>query len=167
MPTTKVSDRFYPLYAECDETAVVEASAEEAEAIALTMTEQAEGQAPNWTYAASTEDAGTVGILDDEAGIIFSGATGTVVRCIITNFDMTDAAGMEETDTANLAIYVNSTAKIECDEGAVGIEETTSEFNLDGKVQLNEGDVVRVVVAMTGEEVDNDVDITTSPLAII
>ena len=162
--STKPLDRFYPLYGEIDETAVVEPSAEEAEALPLTL-DNLSG-ATTFVYNVSTEDNGTVGILDDEAGITYSGPSGQIVRVKTAGFVGTDGAGLEATDAVQIVVYKNSTKVIDSDEGSSEIAETTVTFNIDGLVQLDEGDVIRFGTESVGEEVDGDIDVAPADFSI-
>ncbi len=141
---------------------LIEPGANEAEAIPFAM--DAVGNYPEWTYSETAEDNGTAGILDLQPGLVYEGPQGMYVQVSIRALDVSAAllgfgvGAPAATDTSELAIYVNSVLKHSSDEGpSTEIDDSTIEFNLDGHVgPLNESDVIRVVLAATGEEADAD-----------
>lgn len=155
------------LFGEVDEVATIEPSAEEAEAMPLTITNVAESS--DWTYNASTEDNGTVGILDDEAGILYNGPSGNFVRVSVDAMVLLDSAGTETTDLASLTVFLNSTAVAYSDEGfAEHFGEITVSHNIDTIVgPIAEDDVLRIGISFTGEETEADLDAVVSSFTIV
>lgn len=148
------------------EAVLVEPGANKAEAVPVTMSNIAD--TPDWTYSATSEDNGTVGILDGQAGLTYSGPGGVGFRVNVTNFDTIEHAITlpEATDTATMALYKNSDVVAYADEGFTAhASEIAVEFNVDTYIQLDEGDVLRVGVAFTGE-VDGDLDLAPGEINI-
>ena len=150
---------------------LIEPGANEAEALPLLL--DGVGNYPEWTYSDAAEDNGTAGILDLQPGLVYEGPQGMYVQVSIRDLDVSAAllglgvGAPAATDTSELAVYVNSVLKHSSDEGpSTEIDDSTIEFNLDGLVgPLNESDVIRVVLAATGEEDDADLRLT-SPAVI-
>ena len=152
------------LQGEIDADGEVVGGTANAEALALTIV--GDDESNDWTYSATTEDKGTAGLLDGEAGITYNGPSGIFVRVQADGSVFTDGATMAAIDFATLAIYKNSEIQQFADEGYVSIEETTHTFNVRGIVQLDEGDVLRFGVSFLGEEDDVDVDVAVTPFSI-
>lgn len=108
----------------------------------------------DWTYNATTEDNGTVGALDDQPGLKYTGPNGGAVRLKVTNFDVDEESAIANpADSATMGIYVNSTLVAYADEGFVAELDITAEFNVDtyiGGLQTN--DVIRIAVVGGNEE---------------
>ena len=113
---------------------------------------------PFWEYAAAMEDNGSAGALDLDPGLKYLGPSGI----FIVGFDNLDAIEGtitgESTDEIDIAVYVNSTETIECDEGDTEYPtgEAVVEFNLaDTQLTLETGDVVRFVRQMAASNEDD------------
>jgi hypothetical protein len=155
-----------PLLGTVPEAALVEPGVNEAEAVPVTLTSVADSI--DWTYSATAEDNGTAGILDGQPGVIYNGPSGNHVRVAITNFDTVEHAitAPEATDTAALAVYVNSEVRDYGDEGFnAHASEIAVENNIDTVVVLNEGDVLRVGMSFNGEA-DADLDLAPGEITI-
>lgn len=156
-----------PMFGEVDEAALAEPGAILAEARALTLTNVAESS--DWTYSATAEDNGIAGDLDAQPGVTYNGPSGNYARVVVTNMDTIEHAitAPEATDTAALALYVNS---VVFDYGDEGFNEHDAEIAVENNIDtvvgpLNEGDVVRVGIAFTGE-VDADLDVAPGEITI-
>ena len=151
----------------------IEPSAEEAEALPLLL--DGVENYPEWTYSDSSEDNGTAGILDLEAGLVYNGPQGMYVQVSIRDLDLSAAhlgsgvGAPEATDTMELAVYVNSVLAGSSDEGNVAeLDSEIVEYNLDRLVgPLNESDVLRVVIRNVGEEADADTQLDDSAIITI
>jgi hypothetical protein len=100
--------------------------------------------------------------------VIYNGPSGNHVRVAITNFDTLEHAITlpEATDTAALAVYVNSEVRDYGDEGFnAHASEIAVENNIDTVVVLNEGDVLRVGMSFNGEA-DADLDLAPGEITI-
>jgi hypothetical protein len=159
-PITKVM----PLQGDFEEAAEADTVAEEAEALALTLTDATNPH--DWTYSATAED-NTTDIhspgedtppeeMDDQPGLIYSGPSGVSVRVSVANLDVSEGTiAPEAGDSVEAVVYLNSTPMIKSDEGVVAEHdlETATEFNIDGVIpNVQESDVIRVGVRGAGEE---------------
>ncbi len=113
---------------------------------------------PFWKYFLTAEDSGIAGALDLDPGLTYLGPSGV----FIVGFDNLDAIEGtitgESTDEVDIAVFVNSTETIECDEGDTEYptSEAVVEFNLaDTQVSLETGDVVRFVRQMAASNEDD------------
>lgn len=149
------------------ELALSEPAAVLAEAIPVTLTNIA--NSVDFTYSATAEDNGTVGDLDAQPGVIYSGPSGMAVRVAVQGVDTIEHAITlpEATDTAALTLWKNSTVVAYGDEGfSAHASEVAVENNVDTIVaELNEGDVIRVGFSFTGE-VDGDLDVAPGIMTI-
>ena len=113
---------------------------------------------PFWEYSLTAEDNGIAGALDLDPGLKLLGPAGIFV----VGFDNLDALEGtitgEATDEIDIAVFVNSTEAIECDEGDTEYptSESVVEFNLaDTQINLSTGDVVRFVRQMAASNEDD------------
>ncbi len=142
-----------------------ETAGEEAEALALTVTDHS--NEVDWEYSAIAEDNTTdvhqqgeaiaPSELDLQPGLLYKGPSGISVQVMVTELDILEGAISlaEENDSLNVAVYLNSTAMIESDEGLSRDldTETAVEFNLRGTVHnIQESDVLRIGIYSTTEE---------------
>lgn len=147
--------RSVPVNGDFEAVADVDLVAETPEAQPLTVSAGiAANESGDWAYSASAEDNGTAGALDLQPGLVYTGPNGGAVRVKITNFDVDEESIIADaTDTATMAIYVNSTLVAYADEGFVGELDITAEFNVDTYVGgLQSGDVIRVAIVGGTEE---------------
>jgi hypothetical protein len=148
-----------PLLGTVPEAALVEPGVNEAEAVPVTLTSVADSI--DWTYSATAEDNGTAGILDGQPGVIYNGPSGNHVRVAMHAITLPEA-----TDTAALAVFVNSEVRDYGDEGFnTHAAEIAVENNIDTVVVLNEGDVLRVGMSFNGEA-DADLDLAPGEITI-
>ena len=149
------------------ELALAEPGANLAEAIAVTLTDNADNI--DMTYSATAEDAGTAGILDGQPGVIYSGPSGNYFRVAVTNVDTLEHAitAPEATDKATFAVFKNSVVQNYGDEGFnTHAAEIAVENNIDTLVgPFNEGDVLRVGFVFSGEA-DADLDVAPGEITI-
>ncbi len=113
---------------------------------------------PFWEYSLTAEDRGIAGALDLQPGLTYLGPSGIFV----VGFDNLDAIEGtitgEATDEVDIAVYTNSTERIECDEGDTEYptSEAVVEFNLvDTQISVETGDVVRFVRQMAASNEDD------------
>lgn len=133
----------------------VDLVAETPEAQGLTLSvDTAAFESGDWTYSGTAEDRGTAGALDGQPGLIYNGPAGGAVRLKVTNFDVDEESIIADaTDTATMAIYVNSSLVAYADEGFVGELDITAEFNVDTYIgNLQPLDVIRVAIVGGTEE---------------
>lgn len=121
------------------------------EALPLTIDEGGD-TVGDWVYAASAENNGGGGVMDDEPGIIYQGPAGTTghFRVAVTNaavvYAVEGIADPDAEDTVSMDCYVNGTVVITSDEGqtAAANEAATIVFNITAEsVPLVAGDVLR------------------------
>ena len=141
-----------------------ETAGEEAEALALTVTDHS--NEVDWEYSAIAEDNTTdvhqqgeaiaPSEMDLQPGLLYKGPSGISIQVMITELDILEGSiEPEEGDGLNVAAYLNSTPMIESDEGLSKDfdTETSVEFNLRGTIHnVQEGDVVRFGMYGTSEE---------------
>lgn len=137
---------------------------EEAEALALTVTDHS--NEVDWEYSASASDNATdihspgestpPEEMTGQPGLLYKGPSGISVQVMITELDILEGSiEPEEGDGLNVAVYLNSTAMIESDEGLQKNfdTETSVEFNLRGTIHnIQENDVLRFGMYGTSEE---------------
>jgi len=149
------------------ELALAEPGANLAEAIPVTMTNNADNI--DMLYSATAEDNGTAGIVDGQPGLIYSGPNGNYFRVAVANVDTLEHAitAPEATDKAALAIFKNSEVQAYGDEGFNEHDaEVAVENNVDTLVgPFNEGDVLRVGFVFSGE-VDADLDVAPGEITV-
>ncbi len=123
----------------------------------------------DFTYSEAAEDNGTAGVNDGQDGLIYNGP-GTGVRVVWANVDLLEAAitGPEATDTAGIALVVNSTVVHFSDEGLNTHDaEIAVEYNGDTYVSLSEGDVLRLALVTTGEVGEVNYDLAPGELMMV
>jgi len=155
-------------YGEVPEAALVEPGANLVEAVPVTINAALLADSPDWTYSATAEDNGTAGNLDAQPGLTYSGPGTNHFRVQVTDFDVIEhgITPPEATDTSVMILAVNSETVAFSDEGFTTVAaEIAVEHNVDTIVTLNEGDVLRVGMAFTGEAT-GDLDLSPGSINI-
>ncbi len=139
------------------EAAEVNDTEENSEALALEVDGAVDQKV--WEYSATAEDNGTVGVLDGEPGVIY---TGTNTRPVIVSFSNIDySAGTiapAATDTVGFAVFKNSTEQGIADEGYVA-ELDTATVEMNGTILIDSvatNDVIRAVLVCRNEDTSEE-----------
>ena len=149
------------------EVALSEPGANLMEAIPVTLTNNADVQ--DMLYSATAEDNGIAGNLDGQPGLIYTGPQGNYFRVKLTNVDTIEHAitAPEATDTASLAVFINS---VVADYGDEGYNEHDAEIAVENNIDtlvgpMNTNDILRVGFVFTGE-VNADLDVAPGEMTL-